>query len=173
MTDQYITVGKIVNTHGNRGMVRLLPLTDFPERFEQGKSLTVNVPGGPSRKLQIEKSFPHKKFIIIQFREITDMNGAEKLKGAVIQVGQEEIRPLPVGSYYIFQILGLDVYDSQDSYLGKVKDVLETGSNDVYIVEKGAGERPLLIPALKSVVLSVDLERQRITVSLPDGLVDI
>ncbi|MEW5954496.1 MAG: ribosome maturation factor RimM [Bacillota bacterium] len=172
MTEQYITIGKIVNTHGNRGMVRVLPLTDFPERFQPGSSLMVNT-GGQYRKLQIEKSFPHKKFINIQFHEVADMNGAEELKGALIQVGREEIWPLPDGSYYIFQILGLAVYDNRGAYLGKVKDVLETGSNDVYIVEKGPGERPMLIPALKSVVLSVDLDQQRITVSLPDGLVDI
>lgn len=171
MTEQYITIGKIVNTHGNRGMVRVLPLTDFPERFQPGSSLMVKT-DDQYRILHIEKSYAHKKFINIKFQEVTDMNGAEELKGSLIQVGQDEIRPLPDGSYYIFQILGLEVYDNQGIYLGKVKDVLETGSNDVYIVEKGPGERPILIPALKSVILSVDLDQQRITVSLPDGLVD-
>ena len=172
VTDQYITVGKIVNTHGNKGMVRVLPLTDFPERFQQERVLFVRL-GDVSRQLHIEHSSPHKKFIIIKFQEIPDMNAAEELKGALIQVAREDLHPLPDGSFYIFQLLGLRVFDQEGSFLGVVKDVLVTGANDVYVVERDTGGRPLLIPALKDVVLEIDLEQVRMVVSLPEGLVDL
>lgn len=172
MTELSITVGKIVNTHGHKGMVRVLPLTDFPERFQRGQVLLVQL-GHSSRQLRIEHSFTHKKYIIIQFQEITDMNAAEELKGALIKVNKEDLYPLPEGSFYIFQILGLKVFDREGSFLGVVKDVLVTGSNDVYVIEKDTGGRPLLVPALKDVVLEVDLEQARMVVSLPEGLVDL
>lgn len=172
VTDQYITVGKIVNTHGNKGMVRVLPLTDFPERFQRERVLNVQL-GDVSRQLHIEQSSAHKKFIIIKFREIPDMNAAEELKGALIQVTREELHPLPNGSFYIFQLLGLKVFDREGSFLGVVNDVLVTGANDVYVVDRDNGVRPLLVPALKDVVLEVDLEQSRMVVSLPEGLVDL
>lgn len=170
--DQYITVGKIVNTHGHKGMVRVLPLTDFPERFQREQVLLVKL-GETSRQLSIEHSFAHKKFIIIQFREINSMNAAEELKGAMIQVDRDDLYPLPEGTFYVFQILGLEVFDQEGSLLGVVKDVLVTGANDVYVIERDTGGRPLLVPALKNVVLEIDLEHSRMVVCLPEGLVDL
>jgi len=167
MTEEYISIGKILNTQGNRGAVRILPLTDYPERFRQMGRVLVSV-NGVMRELFIEESYPHKKFIIIKFKEIQDMSAAEELKGGFLVVTRDELMPLPEDSFYIFDLIGISVFDSGGRYLGKINDVIQTGANDVYLVDSGAG--PVLIPALKKVVREVDLAGRRMVVELPEGL---
>lgn len=166
---RYVTVGKIVNTHGNRGLLRVVPLTDFPERFFKMDEIMV-MQHDTRKTLHIEHSFSHKKYIIIKFREIGDMNDAERLKGAFLQIHKEQLTELPENTYYIFEILGCKVFTIQEEFLGEVTDVIQTGSNDVYVVESKDRNKPLLIPALKSVVHRVDLGERRISVALPEGL---
>ncbi|SHF31936.1 ribosome maturation factor RimM [Desulforamulus putei] len=168
MTEQYITVGEIVNTQGVRGEVRVLPTTDFPERFAKNKKITLFLKN-QRRNLTIEKVWPHKQFIIIKFAEIPDMTAAEKLKGGLLQVTTEELTPLPEDSYYIFQIVGLTVIDEKGQELGKVVQVLQTGANDVYVVKREQG-KDILIPALKSVVKKIDVPGGKMEVELPEGL---
>jgi len=169
MTEEYISIGKILNTQGNRGAVRILPLTDYPERFNQMDRVMVSI-NGLMRELLIEESYPYKKFIIIKFKEIQDMSAAEELKGGLLVVTRDELMPLPEGSFYIFDLIGINVFDSGGRFLGKINDVIQTGSNDVYLVESGA--KPMLIPALKEVVREVDLAGRRMVVKLPEGLLD-
>ncbi|MCL6634950.1 MAG: ribosome maturation factor RimM [Peptococcaceae bacterium] len=169
MTGEFIAIGKILKAQGHRGAVRVLPLTDYPERFQQMSRVRVSVKGA-GRVLNIEEVYPHKRFFIIKFREVKDMDAAEKLRGGLLEVTREELVPLPEGSFYIFDIIGLNVYDTGGNRLGEISDVLQTGANDVYVV-KTAG-RPLLIPALKQVVREVDLSGRRMVVELPEGLMD-
>ncbi|MEW6696202.1 MAG: ribosome maturation factor RimM [Bacillota bacterium] len=168
MTEQYITVGEVVNTQGIRGEVRVIPTTDFPERFAENKKITL-FHKGRRNVYTIEKVWPHKKFIIIKFAEVPDMTSAEKLKGGLLQVTPEELTPLPKGHYYIFEIVGLRVFDEQNQALGKVIQVLQTGANDVYVVKKEQG-KDILIPAIKSVVKRIDVPGGRMEVELPEGL---
>jgi 16S rRNA processing protein RimM len=98
------------------------------------------------------------------------MNAAEQLRGGYLEITREQLVPLPEGSYYIFEIIGLKVYDLDGAYLGEITDVLQTGANDVYVVETGG--KPLLIPALKQVVREVDLQGRRMRVELPEGLME-
>lgn len=169
--EQYITIGKIVNTQGHRGEVRVIPLTDFPERFSAMDKVLVEQ-SGQIRLMNIEKTYPHKKFIIIKFAGIDDMNAAETLKTAVLLISWAELMPLPEDEFYIFDIVGLEVFTVEGRYLGQVQEVLQTGANDVLVVE-GAAQRPLLIPALKQVVRNVDLEQKKMVVCLPEGLEEI
>ncbi|MBE0467752.1 MAG: 16S rRNA processing protein RimM [Candidatus Desulforudis sp.] len=168
MTEAFISIGEIVNTQGRQGAVRVLPLTDFPERFRDLQAVYL-ARGGERRLLQIEKVTYHKQFAVIKFREISDMTAAERLKGALLQVPGSDLVPLPDGHYYIFDIVGIDVYTLEGEHLGVVRDVLRTGANDVYTVQTPGG-RPLLIPALKAVVREINLESGRMTVVLPEGL---
>lgn len=169
MAEDYIAVGKILNTQGRAGAVRVLPLTDYPERFKVKSRVYVSLKG--SRKIMsIEESFPHQKYVIIKFKEIPDMNAAEEIKGGILEITRDELYPLPENSYYIFDIIGLTVSDRTRGSLGKITEVLQTGANDVYVVETGA--RPLLIPALKQVVKEIDLSGRTMVVDLPEGLVD-
>lgn len=169
MTEEYIRIGKILNTQGNRGALRILPLTDYPERFQKKGRVLVSV-NGSRREFQIEEAYPHKKFFIVKFKEVEDMNAAEKLKGGLLEVTRGELVSLPKDSYYIFDIIGLKVDAPGGERLGEITDVIQTGANDVYVVETGG--KPILIPALKQVVKEIDLAGGRMVVELPEGLVE-
>ncbi|MBF7083596.1 16S rRNA processing protein RimM [Desulfallas sp. Bu1-1] len=165
---QLIAVGKVVNTHGHRGEVRVLPLTDYPERFTRMERVYLEKRCRLEQHA-IEKVYFHKKFVIVKFTGVDDMNAAEALKDALLMVTREELVPLPEDTYYIFDIIGLEVFTVEGRFLGRVQDVLQTGANDVYVVE-GASPRPLLVPALKKVVRGVDMEHGKMIVELPEGL---
>ncbi len=170
MKEEYITIGEIVNTQGHKGEVRILPLTDFPERFAALRA--VNVLLNDRREVyHIESVRRHKQFVVIKFAEVPDMNAAEKLKGALLQITREQLWPLQEGEYYIFDIVGLEVYDGQGTKLGRVRDVLRTGANDVYVVQPENGKE-ILIPALKKVVKEIDIDNNRMVVELPEGLLE-
>ena len=166
---EYITIGEIVNTQGNRGYVRVLPLTDFPDRFKNMDQVLVLLKGS-HRIMYLEDVYNHKKFVAIKFKEIPDMTAAENLKGGLLQIEPKDIVPLPKDSYYVFELIGIDVYDTTGQYYGKIKDVLTTGANDVYIIWYEAEKRDLLIPALKQVVKEIDTENKKMVVDLPEGL---
>ncbi len=110
----------------------------------------------------------HKNYLLIDFQGISDMNAAESLAGALLQVTREQLVKLPAGNYFIFDIIGLSVYTETSECLGKIEDVLQTGANDVYVV--GNDRQSILIPALKQVVRKIDLENSRMIVELPEGL---
>jgi 16S rRNA processing protein RimM len=169
MSEQFIRIGKILKSQGHRGAVRVLPLTDFPERFQEMQRVRVKLQDR-SEVYTIEECKPHGKFLTIKFKEIVDMNAAEKLRGSYLEVTRQELVPLQEDSYYIFDIVGMSVFDQDETLLGKVTDVLQTGANDVYVVETGG--KPLLIPALKQVVRKVDLQGRKMLVELPEGLAD-
>lgn len=163
-----IRVGKIVNTHGHKGALKVQYLTDYPERFEELKEVYLHE-NGAKEKLTISSVKYQQKNLILEFKEIEDMNQAELLKGKYLFINKEDVKPLPEGYYYIFDLLGLKVYED-DNYLGEILDVIETGSNDVYLVRDGKKE--ILIPALKKVVLQVDLENKIMKVKLLEGSLD-
>ncbi|BAF59901.1 MAG: 16S rRNA processing protein RimM [Pelotomaculum sp.] len=170
MHESYIRIGKILKTQGNRGAVRVLPLTDYPERFKNMSRVQVSLKGFRTF-FTVGEVYHHKNFIIIKFKEIESMAAAEKLKGAFLEVGRDELVPLPEDRFYIFDIIGLKVYDTGGRNLGRVTDVLQTGANDVYVVDTGG--KPLLIPALKQVVKSVNLTEGKMVVELPEGLEEL
>jgi len=168
VTENLITIGKIVSTQGHRGEVRVLPYTDFPERFKTMKEILVTL-DGQTRVMHPEKVWEHKSFIIIKFKEVPDMNQAELLRNALIQITPEDLAELPEQTYYIFQIIGLEVYTEEGRFLGKIKEVLATGCNDVYVVGR-EGQKDLLIPALKTVVKDINLDKKTMVVELMEGL---
>lgn len=158
-----IIIGKIVGTHGNKGVLKVQPITDFPDRFLVMESITVEQ-GGIQRTYTIEKSDLYRRHILIKLAEIPDMNGAEALKGAYIKAAREELARLPEGSYFIFDIVGLKVYTVEGEPVGAVEDVIHTGANDVYVVN--TGKEQLLVPALKDVVKEVDVKGGRMVVDI-------
>ena len=169
MSGDYIHIGKIVNTQGRWGALRVFPLTDYPERFLDMESVKIDL-NGRLREYQIEDASFHKKYVIIKLKGIPDMNAAQALKGGIVVVGRDELVPLPEGSYYIFDLIGMSVYDLCGERLGALSDVLKTGANDVYVIETGG--KPLLLPALKQVVLHIDLKGKKMVVQAPEGLTD-
>lgn len=161
--DNMIVIGKIGAPQGVRGEVRVTPLTDFPERFRELKTALLD----DGTSLPIESVRYHQQFVLLKFRGMDNRNDIEHLRGKLIKVERKDLVQLPAGHYYIFDIVGLEVYTEEDEYLGKVTDVLETGSNDVYIVEQ-KDKQPLLIPALKSVVLQIDIPSGKMIVKLQE-----
>jgi 16S rRNA processing protein RimM len=165
----YIPVGQIVNTHGNKGELKILPLTDDPSRFEELTVVYIRE-AQQMRPLHIRTIRYHKQMVLLTFSEVTDMDRAATLKGFYVHIPDTQLKPLPEGRFYIFQLVGLDVFEGA-VYYGKLIEVLQPGSNDVYVVRDEAG-REILIPALKWVIQDVDLEANRMEVILPLGLLD-
>ena len=173
MPDEYLIIGQITGTFGVRGEVKVFPLTDDPERFRKLKEvfLTDNA-GNISGKLECLGSKTVKNMVILSFKSITDMDLAMAIKGKYISVNRKNAVKLPENSYFICDLTGLDVVNTQGETVGILSDVISTGANDVYVIKR-QGRKDLLIPAVKEVVKSVDLENKRITVELIPGLEDI
>ena len=167
MVDNLIAVGKIVAPHGVRGDVRIIPLTDFPDRFRP--SLVVYL--SDRSPLVITQVKQNKQFLLLKFENFDERNAIESLRGQLIHVKEQDLVALSKDQFYIFEIIGLQVYDEADVYLGAVTDVLQTGSNDVYVIEK-PGEKPILIPALKEVVRHVDIPGKKMIVKLQEEWVE-
>lgn len=161
-----IEVGQIVNTRGLKGEVKVVPYTDYPEFFEEISG--VETDDGKYREIEDVKYI--KGSVILKLKGTDSVEEAEKMRRRMLYVSREEIGELPQGVYLIADIIGLEVHDDKKSY-GHVIDVIQTGSNDVYVVEKD-GEKPLLIPALKSVILETNIDDKFILVKLPEGLID-
>lgn len=167
----FIAIGKILTTHGHKGELKVQPLTDFPERFQTGEEVWLDRDGRLS-KHEIETVRYHRQWIILRLSGVEDMSAAEELRGVLIKVPEDRVYPLPEGHYYIFQLVGLPVLTEEGDFLGILKEILPTGSNDVYRVCHPETGREILLPAIEDCIKSIDLEGRRILVKLLPGLID-
>ncbi len=167
----YLKIGVITSTHGVSGEVRVVPLTEYPSRFEGLEEAQLEI-GGKLYDISIESSRQRNNDIIIKFSGMDNKDQSQQLKGSYISVHRSKAVRLKEGEYFIFDIVGCEVYDMKTGYAGKVTDVLKTGSNDVYVVRDENTGREILIPALKSVIASISVSEKKIVVSIPEGLVD-
>ena len=166
---EYLAVGKIVNTHGVHGEMKVLPLTTDISRFDYLKIVWVENNGGLTEHF-VKNVRYHKYFVLVTLSGIDTLDKASEYKNCYIKVNREYARPLEEDEYFIADLLDCDVY--QDTvFLGKVTDVLQSAGIDVYVVS-GDKYGEILIPAIVSVVLDVDIEGKRILVKLPEGLVE-
>lgn len=166
-----LEVGKIVNTHGLRGEVKVVSWTDYPEVFEDIECVYLKKKNDYER-LDIKGIKYQKGNLIIKFSQIQDINQAEKYKNQVIYAEREMLGELPEGVYYIADLIGLDVITDEGEKLGVIADVFNTGSNDIYEVKR-EGKKNLLLPVIDEVVLDIDLENKRVTVHMMEGLEDL
>ena len=160
--DGRIVIGRVGAAHGIQGDLRIIPLTDFPERFDALREVMVG-----DELLHVERVKPQGKNVLMRFREYAVREEAQKLTGRLLTVARADAAPLDEGEYYVFDIVGLTVYDEEDNELGTVENVIHTGSNDVYAVRAEDG-REILIPALRTAVLAIDVPGGRMTVRLPE-----
>ena len=167
----YLRVGVLVKPHGVRGEMKVFPTTDDMKRFEDliEKDVFFDIKGNyEAHKIVSVKYF--KQFAILQFEDITDMDMALKLKNIDVYVKREDAVELEEGEYYIADLLGLSVYLEDGSLFGKLKDVMETGANDVYVIStKEHGE--VLVPVIDDCVKEVDLDNEKIIIHLMEGLI--
>lgn len=166
--EEFLRVGIITSTHGLKGEVKVYPTTDYPERFEEIKEVMLDT-GRGKRMLTIQNVRYFKNQVILKFKEINNINDIEKYKQCELWVNRENGTPLEEGEYYIADLIDCKVYLEDGSYFGTLVDVMETGANDVYVVESQEhGE--VLLPAIADCVKEIDIEKGEITVYLMDGL---
>ena len=160
---ELIEIGQVVNTHGIRGEIKLNPWTDDIYDIEELTRLYYE----NGTEVEIERSRVHKNTVIIKLSGIDAIEDAEKLKGKVLFT---EKTPLPDGRYYIKDLIGLDAIENEEK-IGTLTDVLNTGANDIYEIKLNDGQK-IYIPVIDGVVNDVDLENNKIYISIPDGLLD-
>lgn len=168
--EDLLKVGIISSTHGIRGEVKVFPTTDDPQRFKKLKNILLDS-GKEKRNLKIQSVKFFKQFVILKFEEIDDINDVEKYKGSDLYVTRDQAVKLKKDEYFIADLIGLTVTAQEEKLEGTLKDVMETGANDVYVIELTDG-RELLLPAIKECVLSVDIEKGEMQIRLLDGLLE-
>jgi 16S rRNA processing protein RimM len=162
----FLAVGKLTRPHGVRGEMIMEILTDFPERLKPGVRLYV----GPERlPVTLRSRRPHARGALVAFEGFNNREQSGELRNHFVLVRADDRPPLPAGEYYHHQLIGLRVVDQDGREIGKMEDILQTGANDVYLVRQPDGEE-LLIPAIDSVILAIELDRVEIRVELPPGL---
>lgn len=165
----YLQVGVITQTHGIRGEVKVFPTTDDPTRFQTLKNVVLDT-GKTYIPLEIEGVKFFKQFVILKFKGIDNINDIEKYKKSPLLVSREDAVDLEEDEYFITDMIGMKVVIEDGAEFGVLADVMETGANDVYVVEtKEHGE--VLLPAIKECILEVDIEEQKMVVHLMDGLI--
>lgn len=168
----FLAVGRIGRAHGVRGEVAVEVLTDFPERFAPGAALYVGPEGAEPEAVRLEGARPHRGRLLLHFEGVTDRDEASALTGQYVFIPQSEARALGPDSYYPHELIGLEVVTAEGQAVGRVADLLETGSADVLIV-RGADDGPeTLVPMIGEVIGEVDLDAGRITITPLPGLLD-
>ena len=168
---EYFTIGKVVNTHGVRGELKILPETDDLSRFSKLHTVRV-VRKNDTAEYEVAYGKVAGNTVILKLKGIDDMDSALLLKNALLEVHRSQAIQLPADTWFIGDLIGCKVFERDGNCLGKVVHVLQTGSNDVYEVRDEKG-RTILIPVLKNVVLDVDIEAEKIVVALLPGLKEI
>ncbi len=168
--EEILQVGIITSTHGIRGEVKVFPTTDDVRRFKRLKEVILDT-GKEKKTLEIENVKFFKQFAILKFKGLDDINDVERFRQKSLYVTRKNAVRLNRDEYFIADLIGLSVLDEEGKTLGTVKDVMETGANDVYIIDMTDG-RELLLPAIKQCVLQVDVENGFMKVHVLDGLLD-
>ncbi len=166
--EKYLQVGVFASTHGVRGEIKVFPTTDDVNRFKVLKDVLMDT-GKEMIPLTVTGVKFFKQFVILKFKEIDTINDIEKYRGSSLMVTRENAVPLAENEYFIADLLGFDIIEEDGTKLGVLKDIMQTGANDVYVVEM-AGNKELLIPAIKQCILKIDTESETIRVHLLDGL---
>lgn len=164
----YLAVGTLRRSHGIRGDMLLDINTDFPDRLKPGTFLYV---GDKKQRIKITRRRPHNDGMLLGFEGISNAEQTARYRAETVYVLAEDRPPLPEGEYYHHQIIGMQVFAEDGAALGELTEIIETGANDVYVV-KNADNREVLIPALKQVLLDINLETKTMRVHLLPGLID-
>jgi 16S rRNA processing protein RimM len=162
---QYLVIGQVRGSWGVAGDAKAEIITDFPERFAL---LDLVYLGDDLTPYKLEGSRLYRRWVLLKFAGVDSPEAVTKLVGATVQIPASQAMALESGEYYEHQIIGLEVVTEEGQSLGRVAEILYTGSNDVYVVQ--GGEREILIPAIKDVVSEISLEKSRITIRLMEGL---
>ena len=168
--ENYLEAGKITNTHGLRGEVKVVTWTDYPEVFEDIDYLFIKTKDGEMR-LDLKNIKYQRNNIIVKFKQLNSIEEAEKLKNQILYVERDMLGELPEDVHYIADLIGLEVFEENGEKVGVIADVFNTGANDIYDVKR-EGKKNLLLPVIDDVVKDIDIEKGRIVVNIMEGLDD-
>lgn len=167
-----LKVGKIINTHGLKGEVKVLSSTDFEnERFKKDTSLLITRGNQVIREVIVESYRNHKNMILVKFEDINSIEEAEKLKNLQIKVELSDDNSLEENEFYFYEIIGCEVFDESSNLLGVISEILTPGANDVWVIKSNLGKE-ILIPYIEDVVKKIDVENKRIDIEVMEGLID-
>ena len=164
-----LEIGQIVNTYGIKGFFKVVPLTDDITRFEKLESIYIE----KNRKLEtkiIEQVKYHKNLVLLKVKDIDDIDQALVYKNCYLKIDRKDAVELPEDTYFIIDLIGVEVYTQEEKLLGSIVDVFPTGSNDVYVVKDNLGKQ-ILLPAIGDVIKQVDISNKKMIVKLIDGLI--
>ena len=167
---EYLVVGEVLRPHGVQGELRVRLLTDYPERIAELKTLYLGAgPDAPLKPYPVEGMRLHLEYGLLKLHGINSRTKADRLRGLFIMVDIEHAVPLEEGEFYLYELLGLKVRTVDGETLGTITEVIETGANDVYVVDSPR-YREVLIPATDETIIETDIEAGVVTVKLPEGL---
>lgn len=166
--ESLLEVGQIVNTYGIKGFVKINPLVDNNNQFKSFKTLYIQEKNN-IKELQVEEVKFSKNLVLLKFKGIETIEQAEELRNIYIQAKRSDIK-LEKGAHFIVDLIGLEVYTEEGEFLGILKEVLQPGANDVYIV-KNEEKKEILLPAIPDVIKNIDIEGNIMTVKLLEGLI--
>jgi 16S rRNA processing protein RimM len=167
----FLLLGRVLRPHGIRGELRIEVMTAYPERIISGSKVYIGPdPDDVSSAVLhgITGARKHQQYLILQLEDIEDRNEADRLRDQFVMVTLDDAVPLEEGEFYLYQVIGLSVYTVDGEYFGEVSDVIETGANDVYVVQGPHGE--VLLPATDECVVEIDIDAKKMTINLIEGL---
>lgn len=168
--ERLVFLGRLVNTHGVRGHVRLLPY-HFPcSTLRDAVTVFLQPKGAAPITYQVEEARPHRPFVLLKLKGVDSIEAARALVGAALSVKEHDLPPLAEGEFYYYQVIGMEVMTTSGAVLGTIKQVFFTGSHDVWVVRRGAREH--LIPVIDEVVRSLDIPGKRAIIEPQEGLLD-
>ncbi len=167
--DHYLAIGKVLKAWGIKGKVKIFSYAESPETFHGLSELYVQGERG-TRALELETVTEHKKGLLIKFKGRDYIEAVEDLIGLTLYMDKRSLLPTEEGEYYWFQLIGMTVKTDTGRLLGTIKNIMNTGSNDIYVVQQG--EKELLIPALQDIIEEVDVDKQLMIISPMEGLLD-
>jgi len=166
----FLLIGKITGAHGIKGTSKAFFYSESLSAIESDGLILLKNPGGLEKQYEIRWVKPHGRGFLLSLKGISYRDEAKALIGSELFIKKEKLSKLKDGTYYWFDIIGMDVYTVEDKYLGCIESIIPTGSNDVYVVKDKAGNGEILIPALESVVIKIDFKLKTMQVDLPEGL---
>lgn len=163
--EDFLYIGRVANAHGVQGVIKIIPTTDDPHRFELLEQVYIEDLKGKTCVYTIQKVQYLKNFVLLTLKEVKDMNAALLLKQGIVKIPRSLALPLEEDEYYISDLIGLEVYDEDAEKIGTLKDIIFTGSNDVYVVDDKT-KNGLLVPAIKECVKLVDQKQNKIIIDI-------
>lgn len=163
-----LEIGQIVNSYGIKGFLKVVPYTDDITRFDNLKTIYIEK-NKKLEEMQIEEVRYHNNLVLLKLKGIDDINDTLQYKNCYIKIDRKDAVELPKNSYFIVDLIGLEVYTEEGTLIGTLVDVFPTGSNDVYVVKDELGKQ-ILLPAIGDVIKDVQLENKKMIVHLIEGL---